>query len=208
MAYPTSPTPAQCEVNPCLTGCPEVTSRKDCEYLCNRSFECPIISSPVEPVLEIDVPCWETTHKSNNIEIWKGTGNAGPLPHTGNQYLKLPVGDATNPNRKVYQNASLPSGIPLVISFWHAGRVGYLNNMTVSLGNQVFIPVNIPAVDDSTPLILGSFTAVDNVWTQHIINIILPSGGITNYALIFESNDSGTGGNFVDDVSISMLLNY
>lgn len=207
MAYPISPTPAQCTINPCLTGCPEVTPRgelpyTECEYLCNIRFECPVITIPVERVNKDLIPCWETNHPTNSIEIWNGTGIGGPLPHSGNQYIKLPAGTPISPNKKVYQNANLPFGVPLVISFWHAGRVGYLNNMTVSLGNQTLFPL-VQAVDDLTPIVLGSFTAIDNVWTQHVINITLPAGFTSIYALVFESNDSGLGGNFIDDVSIS-----
>ena len=208
MAYPTSPTLAQCTLNPCLPGCPGIVTPQEnpevmgCEFLCNRSFECPIISSPVESVLAIDVPCWDTNHKSFNIEIWKGTGNAGPLPHTGNQYIRLPIADNTSSNRKVFQNVLLPFSTNLIITFWHAGRVGSLNNITVSLGHQdIFIPRT--PVNDPSPLILGNFTAIDNVWTKRTITINLTPNFSALYAIIFESNDTSPGGNFIDDVSIS-----
>jgi len=217
MAYPISPTPAQCEVNPCLTGCPEVTRswlinpNANCEYLCNKSFECPVIVNPIEsfngnPQDDI-VKCWAATGYDQKIELWSGNGIGGPLPHSGNQYTKLVVSvGLVGPQRhKLYQTAILPINVPLVISFWHAGRVGYGNNMTVSLGRD---NSSITSINDPNPIILGNFTAVDNVWTQQIINITLTSGFNQVFSLIFESNDSYVrgGGNFIDDVSISTVI--
>lgn len=222
MAYPISPTPVQCALNPCLTGCPEVTHWQQvqpwthCQYLCNRSFECPVILNPVDSIngdAQTDlVKCWAATGYNPKIELWKNTGNAGPLPHSGNQYTKLVVSvGLVGPTRhKLHQTTILPIGVPLVISFWHAGRVGFMNNMTVSLGrDNSSIPLgNVGSINDPNPIILGNFTAVDNVWTQHVINITLTPGFNSVFSLIFQSNDptNGGGGNFIDDVSISRVV--
>jgi hypothetical protein len=138
------------------------------------------------------VPCWNTTNPSNLIEFWRGA--VGPAPYTGSQFVEL----NSNAVGKLYQNFTAAPGTTITVSFAHAGRTGYPNQMFVQIAEGIA----------STPQFSTSITAVGfNTWTVHTFTHTLTGSG-PNYTLIFNSPSTGgsldNGGNFLDSVKVTL----
>lgn len=182
------------------TPCSVTPVVEPCNLLCNTDFECPVIGSTPSAgnfIPKCDVPCWNTTDTHTNegnitcpigqIEFWRGA--VGPGPHSGMQFVELNA----QMQSKLYQDFTANPGTTVTVSFWHAGRLGYPNNMQVSIATDIL----------SAPLItVGPFVGLVNTWTQHTFTYTFPSVG-TNYTIIFETLDAGDGGNFLDDINIT-----
>ena len=159
-----------------------------CQLLGNTDFEFPAISSSSLQVNQDTVPCWYTTNPSGLIEIWRGA--VGPGPYTGNQFIEL-NSDAVG---KLYQNFTAAPGTTITVSYAHAGRTGYPNQMFVQIAQGITSP----------PQFSTSVTAVGfNSWTYHTFTWTLTGTG-TNYTLIFDSPTGGAGGNFLDSITVSL----
>ena len=175
-----------------------------CQLLGNTDFEFPVIkitnpecaSQPgfftgvngSQFVYQDCVPCWNTTNPSNFIEFWRGA--VGPGPYTGSQFVEL-NSDAVG---KLYQNFTAAPGTTVTVSFAHAGRTGYPNQMFVQIAEGIASPTQFST----------SITAVGfNTWTVHTFTHTLTGSG-PNYTLIFNSPTGGAGGNFLDAITVSL----
>lgn len=165
--------------------------KQPCELLGNMDFEFPVVIGAFTQINQNLVPCWNTTNPSGLIELWtSGMYPAhGPLPYSGNQYAEL-NSDAVG---KLYQNFLASPGTTITISFAHAGRSGYPNQMFVQIAENI----------GATPQFSTSVTAIVNTWTVHTFTHVLTGSG-PDYTIIFDSPTGGAGGNFLDDIKVTL----
>lgn len=132
------------------------------------------------------VPSWDTTAADGLMEVWS-SGFGGIPAYSGNHFLELNA----KVGATVYQNFTAIPGSTVTITFAHRGRAGFPNQMSVSLG----------AVG-SLPATLGTYTASTSAWTLNSISYTFPNNGQTAYQIGFVANDTGAGGNFLDDIKM------
>ncbi len=171
-----------------------------CSYLCNPDFDDKSFVGPSQQafVPQDSVPCWKTTAIDPNaltpalahvIEFW-GSGFGSVPSHSGTQFVELNAKSVGTLYQDFYSN----SGGTVTLSFWHHGRVGYLDSMNVSITN----------VSTGSVVTFGPYVANDTSWTGHSVQTILAP--YTTYVLSFISLPVGglsAGGNFLDDIKIS-----
>jgi len=156
--------------------------------LSNGSFEtAPLVNPGTFSFFDQSlVPSWNTTAADGLLEVWSN-GFGGIASYSGNQFLELNA----NVGATVYQSFTAIPGSTVTISFAHRGRAGFPNQMSVSLG-----------AIGSIPATLGTFTASTSAWTLNSISFTFPNNGQTSYQIGFVANDSGPGGNFLDDIQM------
>ncbi|MEX2131867.1 MAG: SdrD B-like domain-containing protein, partial [Pseudohongiellaceae bacterium] len=156
--------------------------------LSNGSFEtAPLVNPGTFSFFDQSlVPSWNTTATDGLMEIWS-SGFGGIPGYSGNQFLELNA----NVGATVYQSFTAIPGSTVTITFAHRGRAGFPNQMSVSLG-----------AIGSLPATLGTFTASTSAWTLNSISYTFPNNGQTAYQIGFVANDTGPGGNFLDDIQM------
>ena len=183
-------------INPVETNPVCITVYVDtCNFVCNPDFE---DEQLVEPggqgfFREEEVSCWQTTAEDRMIEVW-GDGFQGVPAYSGNQFIELNA----NYVATLYQNFNVTAGSTVAISFAHRGRVGFTNQMSVSI--EPF------PIGSGTAVVLGTYSASTTVWTLNNVIHTFPNDGVTAYVLSFISLPVGgteAGGNFLDDISVT-----
>jgi hypothetical protein len=164
-----------------------ISFSQNCDFICNGSFEAPIVLSNPGLYPASAINCWQTTAPDGIIEIWSN-GFLGVNAYHGNQLLELNANFVST----VYQDFSVAPGSNLEIKFAHRGRAG-IDTMSVSFG-----PVGGPYT------LLGIY-ADSLAWGYYTINTIVPNSG-TYYSLRFNSISAAlnlpTVGNLLDAVSV------
>ncbi len=169
----------------------EITNAQNCNFICNGSFENPLVVSAPHFVDSNLMPCWRTTAANGQMELWN-SGYNGVQSFSGNQFLEMNAFSFCI----IYQDFIVQPNTILQIGFAHRGRAG-VDSVNVSIG----------AVG-GTYISLGDFGA-DTVWNYHSLNYTIPSGNDSVYTIRFNSiyatlNDPGIG-NFLDTVTVCGL---
>lgn len=181
-------------INPVETNAVCITAYIDtCNFLCNSDFEDNQVVGPggqgfFHPEL---IPCWNTTE--DFIEVW-GDGFQGVPSYSGNQFIELNAHTVGT----LYQDFTITPGSTTTITFAHRGRVGFTNDMSVAIEPS--------PLGSGTPVILGTFSAVDTAWTLNSVSYTFPNNSVTAYTLSFISlpvGGSSAGGNFLDAITVA-----
>ena len=120
----------------------------------------------------------------SNLEIWRGY--AGVQAYSGQQFIELNAHGNNSGNWSIFQTFNTVSGARYQLSFAYRARANSNESFSVSVAdlNQIMTD----HVTGEWRLFTGYFTA-----------------GNTSSLLRFTSGNSGTVGNFIDDVQITEL---
>lgn len=170
----------------------------ECEIFCasiglnNSSFDEPFIAPNTFRLIPlVDVPGWNTTDPSGDIEIW-GTGFLGVPSFEGSQHAEL---NANNPGA-LFQEICVPPGSIISWSLAHRGR----NGTDVA---QVRIGENLTNATVQVVMTTGN-----TAWQVYSGTYMVPANQL-NTVLIFEAVSTAGGslsiGNFIDGIEIGLI---
>lgn len=136
---------------------------------------------------DANVPGWTTTASDHIMEFWPD-GMQGISSYEGNQFVEL------NANMKgtLYQDVATTPGDLLIWSFAHRGRSG-IDDMNFEVG-----PPNGPYEN------IGRFSDGNTDWGYYNGVYEVPVGQTTT-RFYFSSANSGTVGNFLDDIQFNTI---
>lgn len=130
------------------------------------------------------VPNWETTASDNKIELWVNTSS--PSANTGSTFAELNA----NQQASLYQDIDVLPGFTLQWSIYHRGRYG-VDNMKIKAGP-------IGSLVDQATLATGNTS-----WVKYSGTFEIPAN-VTTIRFQFESLQSGSTGNFIDDFELKL----
>ena len=129
---------------------------------------------------------WTTPSLGGQIALWSN-GHQGVPAYSGSKFVELNASTGA----QLFSSFTGVPGNTVSISFAHRGRVGFPNQMSVTIHSG-----------NNTPTTLASFTASTTAWTVNTLTYTLPNNGQTQYVLGFVTGDGGAGGNFLDDIQV------
>jgi LruC domain-containing protein len=134
---------------------------------------------------EINVEGWSTTATDNKIELWK-SGFQGVPAQKGTYFAELNA----NLSSALYQRICTSPGAQISWSVWHRGRIG-VNNAVVRIGENL-----------TTATVEATMRTGSTAWVKYSGTYTVPTNQQDTY-FIFESLDSGSFGNFIDNIEIT-----
>lgn len=200
-----------------LLGCVSIASAAT---LINGSFEIPgITDGTFDRVSEEDVPGWETSDSSGNIEFWNAPFRNVPA-YVGDQFVEI---NATE-NAALYQDVNITEFGAVNYGFAHRGREGtdvmrvdiiyaglngVIDTPEANLLNLVTDMIGVGG--DDVIIVDGSlstnqYSATEDAWEQHNISALFnaDSNSVGTYRFIYAAVSSGGPsageGNFIDGV--------
>ena len=165
----------------------------DCSRGVNLGFETPLVrSSPMGPfpnwalVNESLVTGWSTTASDDLIELWESTF-LGVTSYAGGQHAEL---NATQPST-LSQNFATLGGDSIAWTVAHRGRTGP-DTADVRFGPP------------GTPTLVQVMTSPAGAWSVYSGTYVVPPGQTTTQ-ISFASQNSGSLGNFLDGIQLSLV---
>jgi hypothetical protein len=132
------------------------------------------------------VYAWTTPSLGGQIALWSN-GHQGVPAYSGSKFVELNASTGA----QLFSSFTGVPGNTVSISFAHRGRVGFPNQLSVTIHSG-----------NNTPTTLASFTAGTTAWTVNTFTYTLPNNGQTQYVLGFASSDGAAGGNFLDEIQV------
>ena len=129
---------------------------------------------------------WTTPSLGGQIALWSN-GHQGVPAYSGSKFVELNASTGA----QLFSSFTGVPGNTVSISFAHRGRVGFPNQLSVTIHSG-----------NNTPTTLASFTAGTTAWTVNTFTYTLPNNGQTQYVLGFASSDGAAGGNFLDEIQV------
>ncbi|MDD2867771.1 DUF11 domain-containing protein [Neomegalonema sp.] len=171
----------------------------------NPDFEDPLLNGAVLPpgspgsfvtlYDEIDVPGWSTTATDHKIEIWHKTNTQSTPSYAGSYFAELNA----NLIGALYQEICLLNDEPLRWRFAHRNRTGGANPQIAYY--EIASPTNS---NDIVQLLATQTTSAGAGWlvNENTTGAVRFAGATGLYRIQFRSGNSGSTGNFLDDVHI------
>ncbi len=155
-------------------------------FFLNNDFENgPTLPSSFIITDEKNVEGWSTTARDNAIEIWK-SGFLDVPAQNGSYFAELNA----NISSALYQRICTSPGAKISWSVWHRGRIG-VNNAVVRIGENL-----------TTATVEATMRTGSTAWVKYSGTYTVPANQQDTY-FIFESLDSGSYGNFIDNIAIT-----
>ena len=171
------------------------------DEIANGGFETPPVTADTFTLFPAaDVPPWQTTDGSGEIEIW-GDGFLGVPAFEGNAFAEINANTAAT----LYQDVVSTPGATMTWSIEHRGRDGD-DSMQVLIGDG-----NVADVNGATgwDFISGDLTDGTADWGTHSDDYVVPDGQTcTRFAFRAVSTASGSDsvGNLLDAVTFAVTL--
>lgn len=158
-------------------------------FFLNNDFENgPTLPSSYIITDENNVDGWSTTATDNKIELWK-SGFLGVAAQNGTYFAELNA----NQSSALYQRICTSPGAQISWSVWHRGRSG-VDNAVVRIGENL-----------TTATVEATMRTGNTAWVKYSGTYTVPANQQDTY-FIFESLDSGSYGNFIDNIVITEIV--
>ncbi len=166
----------------------------NCSRGVNLGFETPLVrSNPMGPFPnwalfdESFVPGWSTTASDTLIELWESTF-LGVTSYAGGQHAEM---NATQPSTLSQDFATL-GGDSVDWSVAHQGRTAPTDSADLRFGPP------------GTPTVVQVMTSPTTAWSLYSGTYVVPAGQTTTQ-ISFVSNDTGSLGNFLDGIELTLV---